>query len=344
MTLFKNKKFLIFLICLLLFDLVFFLWFFAAQTKKSIWPEKDLLFGLTYSQKQAETLGLDWQKVYLAVLDDLGARRLRLAAYWDEIEKAEGQYDWQRLDWLIDQAGQREAEIILAVGGRLPRWPECHWPSWAADVSEAEREKKILAYLEASIRRYQDRKNILAWQVENEPFLSSYFGECPPLRVEFLDQEIALVKRLDARPVVVTDSGELSFWLSAARRADIFGTTMYRDTYSSHFKRYIHYPLTPAFFRLKKLFVSWLAKPSEWIVIELQAEPWASAAYQQVSAAERARTMDMEKFRSTLEFARQTGFQKFYLWGAEYWYWERTVNGNDDFWNYAKNLFDTKNF
>jgi len=36
--------------------------------------------------------------------------------------------------------------------------------------------------------------------------------------------EIALVRAKDpSRKVIVTDSGELSFWISAAKRADILG-------------------------------------------------------------------------------------------------------------------------
>jgi len=297
----------------------------------------ELEFGVTFSKKQAVDLGLDWPAVYLGILDELGVKKIRLSAYWNEIEKTPGVYDWHDLDWQVRLAGEKGADVILAVGGRLPRWPECHWPDWAGDLSDKKREEEILDYIRATVMRYKDEKAISAWQVENEPFLS-HFGECPELDAAFLDREIALVKSLDPRPAVVTDSGELSIWVPAARRADIFGTTMYRDTYSSHLKKYVHYPITPDFFKIKKNIVSFFASPAKWIVIELQGEPWCPVPFQYASEEERGRTMDAEKFKETIRFARETGFKEFYLWGAEWWYWEK-ARGNGAIWEIAKGLF-----
>ena len=326
----RAKRIIFFLI--ILFFLVFLL------SRGHIYDKDELTYGITFSEKQAKDLRLDWQKVYLAILDDLGVKKIRLSAYWNVIEPTNGNFFWDNLDWEVKEASTRGAEIILAVGGRLPRWPECHFPNWTRGQSEEERGKSILNYIEKTVNRYKDYSQIIAWQVENEPFLS-HFGDCPKLDRKFLDKEIALVRSLDSRPIVVTDSGELSVWIPAARRADIFGTTMYRDTYSSHLKRYIHYPIGPGFFRFKKNITSFFAHPKKWIVVELQAEPWTPVPYQNVSQAERDRTMNLEKFKEIIEFARLTGFKEFYLWGAEWWYWEREVNNNPAIWEEAKSLF-----
>lgn len=308
----------------------------------SAYPKNQLIYGATFSVKQARALGLDWQKVFISALDDLKIKKLRLVAYWDEVEKQDGKYEWQELDWQIKEAGSRKTDLILAVGGRLPRWPECHLPGWTNGLTKQQREEKILDYIKQTIERYKNEKQIIAWQVENEPFLS-HFGDCPKLDPNFLDQEIEAVRKLDNRPIIVTDSGELSLWIPAARRADIFGTTMYRYTYSSYLKRYINYPITPAFFRAKRNLAKLFAwKPADWIVIELQAEPWASEPYQNVSRAERDKTMDPEKFKDTLEFARLAGFKEFYLWGVEWWYWEKEVNKRGDFWEIAKEIYADK--
>lgn len=304
-----------------------------------IYGKDELAYGVTFSKIQAEELGLDWQAVYLAILSDLGVKKIRLPAYWSEIEPIPDEYNWDDLDWQIKQADKIGVEVILAVGGRLPRWPECHFPDWAQKLTASEREQKILDYIEKVILRYIGEKNIIAWQIENEPFLS-HFGDCPEFKAKFLDQEIALVRSFDDRPIVVTDSGELSIWLPAARRADIFGTTMYRDTYSKALKRYIHYPITPGFFRFKKNLARLFAHPDKWIVIELQAEPWGPEPYQKLTKTERDRTMNLKKFRKILEFGRQAGFREFYLWGAEWWYWERVVNNDDRLWLEAKSLFN----
>lgn len=327
------KFFKIFIVVLIL--VLFFIFVFS---RGHVYDEDELEYGVTFSKKQAENLGLDWKKVYLSIFDDLGVKKIRLPAYWDEIENQEGNYSWEDLDWQVNQASERQAEIILAVGARLPRWPECHFPDWIEGRLKAQIENKTLDYISRVIEHYKDNEQIKAWQIENEPFLS-HFGDCPKFDAKFLDQEITLVKSFDARPIVVTDSGELSFWVGAAKRADIFGITMYRDTYSKFLQRYIHYPIGPAFFKFKKNLADLFANPKSWIVIEMQAEPWGPGAYQNLSQADRGRTMNPEKFKQMIEFGRQTGFREFYLWGVEFWYWELS-EGRPEMWREARKLFN----
>lgn len=322
---------------ILLIILILVLFFIFLLSRGRVYEPSQLEYGVTFSKKQAQNLNIDWQKVYLSMFDDLGVKKIRLSAYWDEIEPQEGNYSWQDFDWQINRASERPVEIILALGTRLPRWPECHFPEWSRGRQKAEVENKTLDYISRVVERYKNNQKIIAWQIENEPFLS-HFGDCPKFDKNFLDQEIMLVRSLDARPIVITDSGELSFWLSAARRADIFGTSMYRDTYSQFFKNYIHYPVAPRFFKFKKNLASLFAKPKDWLVIEMQAEPWGKEPYQNLSQAERDRTMNIEKFKSMVEFGRQTGFREFYLWGVEFWYWELS-QGRPETWNYARSLF-----
>ena len=331
---FKTFKFfkIFFLVLVLFFSFIF------VFSQGRIYEPDELDYGVTFSKRHAENLGLDWKKVYLSIFDDLGVKKIRLPAYWNEIESREGNYSWADLDWQINQAAERQVEIILAVGARLPRWPECHLPDWTKGRLKAQVEDKTLDYISKVIERYKGRQNIIAWQIENEPFLS-HFGDCPKFDAKFLDQEIALARSLDLRPIVITDSGELSFWVGAAKRADIFGTTMYRDTYSNFFQRYIHYPITPAFFRFKKNVVSLFVEPKSWVVIEMQAEPWGPKAYQNLSQVDRDRTMEVGKFKDMIEFGRQTGFREFYLWGVEFWYWE-LKEGRPEMWRFARTLFN----
>jgi hypothetical protein len=327
------RKTRIFLLIVLIILFCFFL-----LSRGSVYDKSELEYGVTFSKKQAQSLGLDWYKAYTEIFNDLKVSKIRLPAYWDEIEKENGQVDFTDLDWQVGYAATSSAEIILAIGGRLPRWPECHFPAWAEDLPKQAREEKILNYIENVINRYKDKTNIIAWQIENEPFLS-HFGDCPELDKSFLDREIALARSLDSRPIVITDSGELSFWVPAARRADIFGTTMYRDTYSNLLKRYIHYPIEPGFFRFKKNYTRVFARPKEWVVIEMQAEPWGPKPFQDLSQTERDKTMSPEKFKEMINFSSQTGFKTFYLWGVEYWFWEKTVNNKPEMWEEARKLF-----
>jgi len=326
-----TKYFLLFFFLLLLTIIIF--------SQGHVPQKSELKYGMTFSKKQAIALGLDWKQTYIAMLDDLGVKKLRLSAYWDDLQWTEGDpYRWADLDWQINEASKRNVEVILAMGGRLPRWPECHYPGWVNDLEKSKKEKYTIEYIEQVVNRYKDYNSIVAWQVENEPFLK-YFGECPPLDSDFLDQEIATVKNLDARQVVVTDSGELSVWVPAVKRADIFGTTMYRDTYSAKLQRYIHYPITPAFFRFKKNVAGLFANPKKWVVIEMQGEPWGSKQFQDLSSEERSKTMDLQKLQDMISFSSQTGFGEFYLWGVEWWYWEKTTRDNPGLWEYAKTLY-----
>jgi hypothetical protein len=334
---FKLIKYFRNLVILLIIFAVFWHW----ATRTNVTPQTKFQYGVTFSAQEARDLGLDWQAVYLAMLDDLRVKKIRLAAYWDIVEPTPGQDDWRELDWQFAEAEKRDTELILAVGGRLPRWPECHFPDWVKALPVSRRETLTLDYISRVVERYKTRKNLVAWQVENEPFLSK-FGECPQLNPDFLDREIALVKSLDKRSIVVTDSGELSIWGPAARRADIFGTTLYRDTYSQTLRSYIHYPITPNFFRIKRNLVSLFAEPKQWLVIELQTEPWAKNSFQDVSQAERDRTMSPAKFSEMLSFAKQTGFDTFYLWGVEWWYWEKERQNRPFFWNEARKIYSNQ--
>jgi hypothetical protein len=326
----RFKIFFVFLVLLFGFIFIF--------SQGSVYKQDKLEYGVTFSKKQAENLGLDWKKIYVSMFDDLGIKKIRLPAYWNEVENQEGKYRWEDLDWQINQASERQAEIILAVGARLPRWPECHFPDWTKGRLKAQVESETLDYISKVIERYKGNAQIKAWQIENEPFLS-HFGDCPKFDAKFLDQEIMLARSFDSRPIVITDSGELSYWIGAAKRADIFGTTMYRDTYSKFFQHYIHYPITPAFFKFKKNLANLFASPKNWIVIEMQAEPWGPKAYQDLSQFDRDRTMDPGKFKDMIEFGRQTGFREFYLWGVEFWYWD-LKNGRPEMWREARMLFN----
>src|SRR3989338_9810695 len=95
-------------------------------------PKKqNIKYGVTFSQKFSEELELDWKANYLAILDDLKVKDLRLIAYWDRIEPEEGRFGFEDLDWQVAEAEKRGAKIILVVGRKVPRWPECHEREWA---------------------------------------------------------------------------------------------------------------------------------------------------------------------------------------------------------------------
>ena len=322
------------LLILLIFLLLFTGYFFIGKTE----PAKEITWGVNFSQKHAKNLGLDWKETYSALLDDLEAKNIKLATHWDLIEPREGEYYFQDLDWQITEAEKRGAKTLLVIGMKTPRWPECHIPEWAKNFRKEEQQERILNLIEKIVLRYQDSNSIWAWQIENEPFFP--FGECPWVDKKFLKKEIALVKSLDTlkRPVVISDSGEGSFWIQAAKLGDIVGTTMYEKVWVRQLGFYFNYPLPPTFYWRKTQIIKNLFN-KEVICVELQAEPWGPKLLYDSPISEQEKTMDLRQFQKNIEFAKKTGLKEFYLWGAEWWYWLGVKHGNYEIWEEAKKLF-----
>ncbi len=306
--------------------------------------DQNTKWGVTFSRPFAVDMGLNWRETYLALLDDLKVKRIRLPIYWQDVEPRAGNYDFSDYDWMIDEAEKRNVQLILVVGRKLPRWPECHTPAWANNLSEKYKQEKILDLISASVNRYKDIDSLYLWQVDNEPFLP--FGECPTSKKEFVDQEVETVRRFDINhKIMVTDSGELSIWLHAAKRADIFGTTMYRIIYNN-FIKYLKYPLPPRFFWLKANIVHLFFPNKPIIVSELQAEPWGPKLIYDLSIEEQEKSMNISQFKENIDYAKAVGFPENYLWGAEWWYWLKVKHNDPRYWQEVKKLIagETESF
>jgi len=295
--------------------------------------EKNVALGATFSKLYAAELGLDWKEAYTAALDDIGIRAWRLPAYWSDVEPEPGVYDFTDLDWQVNEAARRGSRIILAVGRKLPRWPECHSPKWSVGLDEKLAQDRIAAMVQAVVSRYAKNPAIVAWQVENEPFFE--FGECPPLDASFLRREIAAVRALDSRPIVISESGELSTWVQAASLSDILGISTYRSVWS-RFTGYFYWPITPRIYRDRAAAVASLV--SKVIITELQGEPWTTQPIISMPVDQQLKLMNPEQLESNLVFARRIGFPEVYLWGVEWWYWLKK-QGHPEMWNAAKGIW-----
>ena len=109
--------------------------------------QKPKAYGITFSVFYAEEFGLNWQETFVSILDDLGIRHLRIPAYWNDIEKHDGVFDFTNLDWQITEAGKRNVDVVLALGKKLPRWPECHIPEWALSLPTQQPNQKFVRYI-----------------------------------------------------------------------------------------------------------------------------------------------------------------------------------------------------
>jgi len=77
----------------------------------------------------------------------------------------------------------------------------------------------------------------------------------------------------------------------------------------------------------------------EVIGVELQAEPWGPALIYHLTPEEQEKSMDLERFKKNISFAKKTGLDEFYLWGVEWWYWRMEAHHKADIWEEAKTLF-----
>ncbi len=297
-----------------------------------------LINGVSFSAPHATGIGLDWRETYLAMLQDLGVRRFRLMAFWNQIEPAPEQHDFTDLDWQMDQAANHQARVILSVGRKLPRWPECHVPSWAKNLTELQQQEKVLKMLAVVVARYNNHPALDMWQLENEPLF--LFGVCPSFDPDFLSREQSVVMSLSAKPILITDSGELSTWIPAANYGDILGTTMYRTVFSGRTQRLFSYDyLFPAWgYRLKARIVK-LIRGKDVIISELQGEPWGAKPFQEMTKKERVASLSPSRLNQLRSFATRTQLPEAYWWGAEYWYWEKTVNNEPAYWEMARKFF-----
>lgn len=295
-------------------------------------------WGVNFSQKHSQNLGLDWREVYSALLFDLKVKKIKLAVHWDIIEPQKGEYDFTDLDWQVEQAKEQRAELLLAIGMKTPRWPECHLPQWAVVLNKEGQQQAILEMLEKIVSHYQGQASVVAWQVENEPFFP--FGVCPWSNEDFLKKEVDLVRLTDAdqRPIYISDSGEGSTWFKAAQLGDVVDITMYRKAWFGQLDRYIDYPLRPIFYWRKAQIVKRLFN-KEVVCGELQAEPWGPRLLYDSPLSEQRKTMDEAKFKENIAFAKQTGLKEFYLWGAEWWYWLKVKQDQPEIWQEASKLF-----
>jgi hypothetical protein len=292
-------------------------------------------FGVTYSKKYAEEIGLNWKETYLAILDDLKVKNIRLPIYWDEVEKTKGIFDYSDYDFMVTEGAKRNVNFVVNIGWRLPRWPECHAPDWTNTESVESIREDTLVMIEKTVNRYKDNPAVEYWQVENEPFLDT-FGICPPSNEDFFAEEVSLVKSLDKRPVIVSGPGELNLWRKEAKYGDIFGTTMYRVIWNKIIG-YMKYPIPAWFYSAKAWFVG--IKPDSRIIIELQAEPWVpQGKIIYLSQNEAKYSFDVRQFKENIQYAIDTNFNKSYLWGVEWWYWQYK-HDDQSFWLFARTLF-----
>ena len=85
--------------------------------------------------------------------------------------------------------------------------------------------------------------------------------------------------------------------------------------------------------------VTEIVKGKNTIIHELQAEPWPPTDMIHASQAEQAKSMNAAILKSRFQYGQATGIKTMDLWGAEWWYYEKTIYHNSSDWNVAQAEF-----
>ncbi len=311
----------------------------VAQLSYTLTPTRHYYnFGTSFSIKQSKDLGLNWHDNYIALLDDLKIRHFRLMSYWDDGEAIRGQLRLEDLDWQMNEAAKRGAQVSLSIGLRQPRWPECHEPEWATKLTKDQWKQALYAYMEIVVKRYEHHPALKNFQLENEA-LAWWFGDCRERPdAARINEEFNLVRSWTTKPIWMSLSDQ--YGISVDKPVpDAYGYSLYLYVYNNLVPGTYINPSPPMWFHTGRAQIISAMHHRPFFLHELQLEPWGPRDIKHLTKAEQDTTMDPEQIHYNLEFARKIGFEDIFTWGSEWWYW-RKVNGSPDVWETIRHEVD----
>lgn len=312
-----------------------------------IWQErnKPFVLGTSFIADYASGLGLDPHQTLDAILQDLGAKHLRLVSYWSDIEPTKGIYNFSELDWEFAQANLHHAKVTLSVGLRQPRWPECHVPDWVDTAQPVQDwQPQLEQFMSTVINRYKDNPALESYQLENEYYLTT-FGTCTDDSSARLASEMKLVRTLDTHhTLIVSRSDNALGWPTRGPLPDETAISIYRRVWTPILGRYIEYPF-PAWYYAFLAGMEKITTGRDTAIHELQTEPWPphGMSLTKTSLAEQNKSFNADRFKDTLSFSKSTGMKSIDLWGAEYWYYRKEKLDDPSLWHVAEQAFKTAN-
>jgi hypothetical protein len=315
--------------------------------------------GTSFSPRRCARFGLSAQSTF-AGLTELGFAVVRVSAYWDEIRKD----GYAQLDSLLDAARAAQQLLVVTVGMKAIQWPEFYVPPdldprpapdgrLGFDPGFAE---DAIRFVTDTVARYRDRAEIVAWQVENEPFNRSgprgwWIDE------SLVRREVEAVRALDSRPIALNAFAHFNAALDSGSRprhgpfklkrlvperailallkpADILGLDVYTAIGAHELGATVVRRASP----------DWAASAGRWLraaedqgkaawIMESQAEPWEASPETYAAPLSFA----PEDIGSTYDGLAGAGYSTILLWGCEYWFW-RAAEGDDRWLEAARSV------
>jgi hypothetical protein len=308
---------------------------------------KPLQMGVSFIPDYAQSLGVNPQQTMNALIG-IGVKEFRLTSYWSDLEPEPGVYNFSQLDWEFQKAEAAHAKVVLTLGLRQPRWPECHPPSWInTNQPDQNWEPQLETLMSKVIERYKNSPSLESYQVENEYFLKG-FGTCSNYTFSRarLVSEVNLVRKLDPKhQIILARSNNTLGFPTGQPHPDIIGISVYKRVWDAGVThRYLEYPW-PAWFYgfiagFQKIFLH-----KDMIIDELQAEAWPphGQSIQQTSLAEQNKSISAKRLKQQFSYGKATGMRTIELWGGEYWYYRKVILHDPSLWNVAKEEFSAQN-
>lgn len=298
-------------------------------------------YGVSFSVKRSRELGLDPHANLTALLSDMGVKNYRLMSYWDEYEKSRGNFDFSELDWEINEVAKYGGTVSLSIGLRQPRWPECHAPTWANELKGNAWKQALYAYMEVVVKRYENNKTVINWQLENEAY-NTWFGTCDLPDAQRVQEEYDFVRKWSNKPIWMSLSDQHGYPINQPI-PDKFGYSVYRWVWNDKFPpygTYLIYPTPVWYHRLRAVIIK-AYTGRDIFIHELQLEPWGPKDTKDLTVDEQNKSMSLQQIHDSISYAREIGAKDIYTWGGEWWYW-RKVNGDPSVWNTVKHEFETQ--
>lgn len=170
-----------------------------------------------------------------------GAIRLHDAnVTWADLEPEKGEWQWSRLDKIIENARSANVEILLPLQAP-PTWaasdPKSEGAYGAGANSPPARMLDWDAYVEAVARRYKGA--VSAYEVWNEPNLKQFFNGTPKELAEMTRRAYNVIHRVDPAAKVVCSGITGDYGVVWLKKYLAAGAGEYCDVIGYHF--YAHH-------------------------------------------------------------------------------------------------------
>jgi len=331
-------------------------------------------FGINYSCAHAEYLWLEdpalgpagyvdkdrpdrpaWCAEALGRLTQgLGATHVRISVEWSQVEPQDGVYDFRLVDALLARAGRDGTKVLLTVGVKGQRHPEFYIPDWVLARSNLRSgavisddpylREQALRMIAAVVEHVAGSSAIDSWEADNEPYLPSWRAEQWRLGRDFVREEVRVIHEHDPRGRrVIVNHGQVFVtdrrWKDALADGDGLGVSLYpfRD-YEILGRTFVVPiselgPITPNYAAQAR---AARASGRPFYITEMQAEPFLNADLRLVGPANPAPNLTPSYFRRNVDYARRSGASRVYLWGAEWWLFEREHYGDSTWWDLGR--------